>query len=212
MKKSRKKSMKKSRKRIFKKSMKRSKKLKGGKPIPIKIHMSYEKIESFSNVKQILSGQFPKGYFYTFGKKQCKEYNEYHESGASFFYKFNTKNCNILVINTIDDVKKFFLKYHVKKWNEKLGKYIIPNNYSINWKNVAKDYDGVEFYDPLDYRGISDDLKSDKTIFYYNWKIWGLGFVWKVDKLIVEKIDLPECIIEPKSDSGYESYGSYDSD
>jgi len=212
MKRSIKKSKKKSIKRIVKKSKKRSKKLKGGKPIPIKIYMSDEKIESFSNIKQISSGQFPKGYFYTFGKEQCKEYNEYHEFGASFFYKFNTKNCNILVINTIDDVKKFFLKYHGKQqWIEKLREYIIPK-YSINWKNVAKDYDGVEFYDPLYYRGISDNLTSDETTFYYNWKMWGLGFVWNISKLIVEKIDLPECIIEPKSDSGYESYGSYDSD
>ena len=173
-----------------------------------KFHMSKIKIESFPNIEQKKSlTTFPKGYFYTFGKEQCKKYNEDNEIGAKFFYKFDTKNCNILVINTIKKVKKFFLTY--KGEEMVLGQIIIPSC-CIDWKKVAKKYDGIEFYDPIDYRGIYDDLRLEETTFYYLWKTWGLGVIWNTDNLNVKNVNLPTCIIEPKLELGYESYGSYD--
>lgn len=165
-----------------------------------KFHMSENEIKSFRNKNQS-SGTFPKGYFYTFGKKQCKEYNKSNEIGANFFYKFNTKNCNILVINTINKVKKFFLTYRGNNIDE------------INWEKVAERYDGVEFYDPLDYGGIYDKHMPRETTFYYSWKRFGLGFVWNIENLIIKEVKLPECIIDSESDSYSYSYESdYDSD
>ena len=158
-----------------------------GKFPKMHFHLSYNKIEKIKNSEQKNTVFKPNGLWYSIGNKWV-EWMEMEDFGKICCYlyvieptEYTTLNKpdknKVLLIDTIDKVIQFSKKY--KK----------QNNYEhvlINWKEVAKDFGGIEFNPYFSFV----DHKKLKNILWYTTLDVPSGCIWNKNlikiKLLLE--------------------------
>ncbi len=107
---------------------------------------------------------------------KIKDYIHKIELNENIFTNLQNPDPNkILQIKNLDDVAIFTRKYKIAKGNRKKmnmdPKSKIYFNYSvIDWKKVAKDYGGIEFYPYIKYSSLFFNKKPLEIYIWYNYK------------------------------------------
>ena len=162
-----------------------------------RFHLSKKKIQTFYNTSnQIKYSDKPTGFWYSidtlFDKTNGLTFNITNTNHCCYIYKLDipdkhyTKSLNdknkILILNTINRINRFIEKYKYKK--PVILKNPSDEYFYINWKEVARDFVGIEFnpffvdYDQCSwYSGV--DLSSGC--------IWNKDIITKYTKLYAYK-------------------------
>lgn len=121
---------------------------------------------------------------------KIKDYIHKIELNENIFTNLQNPDPNkILQIKNLDDVAIFTRKYKIAKGNRKKmnmdPKSKIYFNYSeIDWKKVAKDYGGIEFYPYIKYSSLFFNKKHLEIYIWYQAIDISSGCIWNTKSII----------------------------
>jgi hypothetical protein len=126
---------------------------------------------------------------------KIKDYIHKIDLNENIFTNLQNPDPNkILLIKNLDDVAIFTRKYKIAEGNRKKMN-MDPNskiyfNYSeIDWKKVAKDYGGIEFYPYIKYSSLFFNKKHLEIYIWYSSIDISSGCIWNT-KPIIQTIKL----------------------